>query len=60
MGHAAKTEVKHGSLCTILRKRDDTIIAQVNKIKMPFLSWEEAEKWVEETAEKARPNYVIK
>ena len=45
--HQAKTEVRDGIVCTIVRKRDQRVTATVEDQKDTFTEWEDAELWVD-------------
>lgn len=47
----AKSEVRDGIVCTIMRKRDQRVTAIVEDQKDTFTKWEDAELWVDRILE---------
>lgn len=53
-----KTEVKEGILCMIMRKHNYKVVASVQDEKDTFLTWEDAEKWVDKRLEARTPHAI--
>lgn len=53
-----KTEVKNGVLCMIMRKHNYKVVARVQDEKDTFLTWEDAEDWIDKRLKERTPHVI--